>query len=85
MIIGFLFWLGFAATIVLAEQQELFLLSLISFAGFVGTIVYIMFFISCPRCKAPLGNASMIYGKPFSRKISLNYCPNCGVDLNDEM
>jgi hypothetical protein len=81
--IGFLFWLAFGATIIIPKEGNLFFISLIPFAGFFGTIIYIIFFVKCPKCSTPLGQASMSYRNPFSRKTKLNFCPNCGVDFNE--
>jgi hypothetical protein len=82
-IVGFLFWVAFAASIFLHKEGGTFFLSLIPFAGFAGTIWYVMFFIRCPRCAAPLGQASMHMSGVFTGKSKLNFCPNCGVNLNE--
>lgn len=82
-IIGFLFWLAFAASIFAQKDGGMFFVSLIPFAGFGGTILYILFFIKCPRCSAPLGQVAMSSRTPFSGKTKLNFCPNCGVNLNE--
>lgn len=84
-IIGFLFWLSFAATIFTPQEGNMFFISLIPFAGFGGTVLYVMFFVKCPKCDAPLGQASMNSGIPFRKKTKLNYCPNCGVNLSEQI
>lgn len=82
-IVGFLFWLAFAATMFIPREGRVFFISMIPFAGFGGTILYIFFFIKCPRCGAPLGQAGATSGSLFSKKTKLNFCPNCGVNLNE--
>jgi hypothetical protein len=82
-IIGFLFWLAFAATIFMPGEGNMFFVSFIPFAGFGGTILYAMYSVKCPRCSASLGHVSMSLRSPFSRKVKLNYCPNCGVSLDE--
>lgn len=82
-IVGFMFWLAFAATMFFAQNANVFFFSLIPFAGFMGTIFYILFFIKCPRCGASLAQASMISSSLLGKKSKLNYCPNCGVSLSE--
>ena len=82
-IVGFLFWLAFAASIFVLREGGMFFVALIPFVGFGGTVLYILFFVKCPRCTAPLGQASMAMHTPFSGKTKLNFCPNCGVNLNE--
>ncbi len=84
-IIGFLFWLAFGAMIFIPKDGNLFYLSLIPFIGFGGTIIYLMYFIKCPKCYAQLGQASMSSGNIFSKKSKLNFCPNCGVNFSEHV
>lgn len=82
-IVGFSFWLLFAVSIFVPSTGSVLFLSVIPFVGFAATILYIIFFIKCPRCSARLGPVTMQSGGIFSRKAKLNFCPNCGVDLNE--
>ena len=84
-IIGFIFWLLFAATIVIPVEGNLFFISLIPFIGFGGTVLYILLFLKCPRCDTAIGQATANSGGFFSKKSNLNFCPNCGVDFKDEL
>ena len=84
-IVGFLFWLAFAATIFFPFEGNLFFFSLIPFAGFGGTVIYVMYFLKCPKCSSPVGQASLSPGSPFNQKSKLNYCPNCGVSFNESV
>jgi hypothetical protein len=73
--IAFAFWLLFAAGFFLPTGSALHLLLLIPFIGFAGSILYMLFFVKCPKCGTRLGQAMSSMSKP-------NFCPGCGVSFD---
>ena len=71
-------WGLVAAGIFLPKGNALQALWLIPFAGFAGSILYIQFFVKCPKCRARLGHALSVTSKP-------NFCPSCGVDFDSRV
>jgi|SRR5687767_13454859 len=51
---------------------------------FFATIAYMNLGIRCPRCKGNLAITPAIY-PTFSRKHRFNYCPYCGVDIDENL
>jgi hypothetical protein len=76
--IAFGFWLLFAAGFFLPNDTGLQALTPISFAGFAGSILYMQFFVKCPKCGARLGQSMSSIRKP-------NFCPGCGVSLDSRV
>jgi hypothetical protein len=54
----------------------------LGFAVFFAAILAIQF-IKCPRCATRLGQVAMLIGPLWSGKKSINFCPYCGVNLNE--
>lgn len=73
--IAFGCWLLFAAGIFLLKDDALRPLLFIPFMGFGGSMLYILFFVKCPKCGTPLGQAMGSMSKP-------NFCPGCGVGFD---
>jgi len=73
-VIAFGFWILFAGSFFLPKNSPYTPLFLIPFAGFAGSVLYILFFVRCPKCDARLGQA-------LSSTSQINFCPGCGVDL----
>lgn len=48
-------WLLFAASIFLDVPDTYRALSFIPFTGFMGSIVFIIFFVTCPKMRCPAG------------------------------
>jgi hypothetical protein len=72
-------WLLFAAGLIfLPDGGNLKLLIIIPFVGFGASILYILFFVCCPKCHAPLGQAMSSANKP-------NFCPGCGISLKERV
>jgi hypothetical protein len=57
---------------------------LFGFVPFLGAIIYINFAIRCPRCKGNLAFTPAVY-PTFSSKYRLNYCPYCGVSVDENV
>jgi hypothetical protein len=53
----------------------------LGFPIFAGAIIGMMFFVKCPRCSARLGQFTM--QTPFSTGRQMNFCPYCGVNLDE--
>ena len=83
MTIAVIGWLAFAASIVLSDKFS-FGLSFVGFGLFAGAILYILLMVKCPKCKAPLGQAYLSSGFGPLRSYKLNFCPNCGVEMEAE-
>lgn len=73
-IVGFIFWLLFAIPIFL-QRSDLFALQMVAFAGFGGSVLYILLFLKCPECSAKIGQTAL-------QNKSLNFCPECGADFS---
>ena len=78
--IGIGAWLLIAATRV--TRAENLWLTLCAFAVFFGAIVSIQW-IKCPRCATRLGQVAMLIGAVWSSRKTINFCPYCGVDINE--
>lgn len=68
-------WLLFAASIFLDVPDTYRALSFIPFTGFMGSIVFIIFFVTCPKCDARLGQVMSSIKKP-------KFCPSCGTSFD---
>lgn len=49
--------------------------ALIPTLGFAGSVLYVLFFLRCPKCGARIGQAMTGMSK-------LNFCPTCGVSMD---
>jgi hypothetical protein len=76
--IAFGFWLLFAAGFLLPKNSPYAFLLLVPFAGFAGTVLYMLFFVRCPKCGARLGQA-------MNSTSQINFCPGCGVSLESKV
>ena len=76
--IAFGFWLLFAAGFFLPERNAFQALLFIPFIGFAGSVLYILFFVKCPKCGVRLGQAMSSISKP-------NFCPGCGVSFDSRV
>jgi hypothetical protein len=82
-------WLGMFATTTLGgvgpSSPWIGPALVVLFAGFVGSLGGMWFFLRCPRCKGSLGSNNAPFLKErlglFGRR--LNYCPYCGVSLDE--
>jgi len=57
---------------------------LFGFVPFLAAVVFIHFFIRCPRCKGNLALTPAVYPS-LSRKHRLNFCPYCGVSVDENV
>ena len=73
--IAFGSWLIFALSI-LWTNPVTGVLGLIGFLGFGGSIVYMMFIVTCPKCQARLGQTAL-------QSKNMRYCPECGIDFSE--
>ena len=75
--VAFGFWLLFAAGMFLPDSLgAVRILNFIPFLGFGGSVLYIMFYVKCPKCGARLGQSLSSISKP-------NFCPGCGVSFDN--
>jgi len=78
-------WLGFGVSISLVDESVGFpALTFFFFACFGASVLGILLFLKCPRCRGPLGatNATLKMGDfLFTRRM--NFCPYCGVSLDE--
>ncbi len=84
-LIAIVSWLVFAGMMLLPYSAGLYFYYFIPFAGFAGAVTFILFFIKCPSCNQPLGQVAAYSGNPFQKKSNLNFCPNCGVNFENEI
>ena len=73
--IAFGFWLLFAAGMFLPTSGIYKTLLFLPFIGFAGSVLYILFFVKCPKCDARLGQVMSSISKP-------KFCPGCGVSFD---
>jgi hypothetical protein len=74
-LVAFGFWLLFAAGMFLPKGNAYAALLFIPFVGFAASVLYVIFFVRCPKCGARLGQAMSSMSKP-------NFCPGCGVSFD---
>jgi len=77
-VFAFGFWLLGAAGMFFASGNAYQALLFVPFAGFGGAVLYMLFFVKCPKCGARLGQA-------MSGMTRTNFCPGCGVSLDTRL
>ncbi len=68
------------------ESPTITIIQIISAIVGIASILYIIFFIKCPRCNGSL--RTHVFEISFSNEKtneSLNYCPYCGVNLDEKL
>jgi hypothetical protein len=81
-------WVLAAAGMVLSGNGPLSLIFFLpGFVGFLVSIVALILFVRCPRCRFNFGPLSMQLGSlPFGSSARLvNFCPHCGVSLDESL
>jgi hypothetical protein len=63
------------------ENSPLFF---VAFIPFFAAVVYVNFAIKCPRCKGNLSVTPAAYPS-FSSKHRFNFCPYCGVNVDEKI
>jgi hypothetical protein len=81
--LGFLAWLAFAGSMLVAAQWGGRFLPLVLFLPFIGIVIAQMFFVRCPRCNGNLGQLLAQTMAPGRLKTHVTHCPFCGVSFND--
>lgn len=77
-VIGVISLVAFATVgILTSSSDQVSPLFLIPFAAFGGSVVYILYVIRCSRCNTRMGQV-------MSQFRTTNYCPQCGVNLDEE-
>ena len=90
VVVGYgLIFLGmalFIASVVFfpGDVGEVLPIPLIAFIPFFAAIVYIHFGLRCPRCRGNLAMTPAAY-PTFSKKYRFNYCPYCGVSVDEQL
>lgn len=87
MVLGFCLWLAFAAIAVASSAHYVpAWLVVIPFIGFFATVLATLYRIRCPRCGGRLGQmAGYLRAKPGFLVRPMNYCPYCGVNLDESV
>ncbi len=49
------------------------------------SVLYLLFGIRCPKCNNYLGVIISYFGGPFAISKKINYCPYCGIKLDDRI
>jgi hypothetical protein len=75
--VAFACWFVLAGVILFSPSDRWRALAVIPFAGFFGSVVYMIFFIKCPKCRAQLGQT-------MNSMRKANFCPGCGVSFDEE-
>lgn len=75
---AFGFWLLFALGMFLPLPDTYRALMMVPFFGFMGSVLYILFFVKCPKCDARLGQVMGGFGKP-------RFCPGCGASFDSRV
>ncbi len=71
-------WLLFAAGLLLfPDGMPCPALLSIPFLGFICAVLYILFFLKCPKCGTRLGHALSGFKRP-------RFCPGCGIAFDSE-
>ena len=78
--IGFLF----AVAVMLFNEGENSPFFVLAFIPFIAAILFINFGVRCPRCKGNLAMTPAAYPN-FSRKHRFNFCPYCGVSVDESI
>jgi hypothetical protein len=85
MITGILAWLGcavagFCASFGLIPGW----IVVIPFIAFFAVVLLMLLWIRCPRCGGPFGqNAGFLNWRDHFLQRRVNFCPYCGVNLDD--
>jgi hypothetical protein len=56
----------------------------LAFIPFIVAVIYLNFGLRCPRCKGNLSMTPAAYPS-FSSKHRFNYCPYCGISVDEEL
>jgi hypothetical protein len=85
MIFGVLAWLCCAAAGLSASSRLIpTWAAAIPFFGFAAVVLLMLFWIRCPRCGGRLGQfASFANTKLRFYERRINFCPYCGVNLDE--
>ena len=67
-----------------AQPPWLFI-ALPGLAAFLAGTWYLVFFLSCPRCRGRIGYTVSYMSNPFSISRKIRFCPFCGVALDSEI
>jgi hypothetical protein len=85
MLIGILAWLGCAAAGFSASAGLIPVwIVFIPFIAFFAVVRLMLVWIRCPRCGGPFGqNAGFLNWRDCFYQRRVNFCPYCGVNLDD--
>lgn len=84
MAVGFLAWLGFAASLFIGGTPDRFWLPLVFFVPFIGAVLVQVCFVRCPRCG---GNLGLLIAQTMSLLTLTSKaicCPYCGTKFTEE-
>jgi hypothetical protein len=78
--IGFLF----AVVVMLFKEGETSPFFALAFIPFIAAIFFINFGVRCPRCEGNLAMTPAAYPN-LSKKHRFNFCPYCGVSVDEDI
>ncbi len=82
--VGFCGWLVLPLSAIFAEDHgPALVLVPFAFLLFGGAIVTYLFVIRCPRCKVRFGNVAGEMAFHWGTRARVNFCPYCGVSLDE--
>jgi len=89
MRIGFAAWLVLAITMAIggARGGEPFIPVMVGGAAvFFAAVLGLMFFVECPCCGYKFGiDSAKLLHRRFFQSWRINFCPHCGVNLDDPL
>jgi hypothetical protein len=77
-------WFILAISGVLKERPSANPLSILGFILFMGAILFLNFFVKCPKCVRRIGH-TIAMPVAFGGKGAPNFCPFCGVNLDEKI
>ncbi len=79
-------WLLIASTQLLdhaLSSHAIGAVGLVGVVAFVGAILALNFAARCPKCSARMGQIAMLLVFSWGRRQRVNFCPFCGVNLDE--
>jgi hypothetical protein len=78
-------WLLLAASGVIGKNQPPGPVTILGFVLFLGAIVFLNFFLKCPKCFRRLGHTIAMPVAFSGKERAPNFCPFCGVNLDEQI
>lgn len=65
------------------NYKPIILFAVAAFIIMFVSLFYLLYGIRCPRCRNFLGPITSYFGWPFSISKKINYCPFCGIKMDE--